>query len=114
VLNHAYGFISRDNRAGGFRHIFDWINEDPEPAAAWAWFLDRMLVWESPKPALFFAQHYLHEQLQHGEQVAAVKLILRCRMMDERFRPLEEDHAAAIAAAEAVSNDDLAADLRRI
>jgi hypothetical protein len=35
-------------------------------------------------------------------------------MIDERFRPLEEDNAAAIAAAEAVSNDDLAADLRRI
>jgi len=114
VLNHAYGFISRDNRAGGFRHIFDWINEDPEPVAAWAWFFDRMLAWESPAPVLYFAQHYLHEQLQHGEQVAAVKLIMRCRMIDERFRPLEEDNAAAIAAAEAVSNDDLAADLRRI
>jgi hypothetical protein len=73
-----------------------------------------MLAWESPTPALFFAQHYLHEQLQQGEQVPAVKLIMRCRMMDEQFRPLDEDRAAAIAAAEAVSNDDLAAQLRRI
>jgi hypothetical protein len=114
VLNHAYGFISRDNRAGGFRHIFDWIRTDPEPHAAWAWFFNRMLAWESQAPALFFAQHYLHEQLQHGETVAAVKLIMRCRMIDEGFRPLEEDRAAAIAAAEAVSNDDLVVHLRRI
>jgi len=114
VLNHAYGFISRENRAGGFRHIFDWIDKDPDPAAAWAWFFDRMLAWETPLAALFFAQHYLHDQLKHGEQVPAAKLMMRCRLIDEEFRPLNEDVAAAIAAAEAVSNDELVAHLRRI
>ncbi len=113
VLNHAYGFISRDNREGGLKHVFDWIPTDPDPTAAWAWFFDGMLRWESQTPALFFAQHYLHDQLQYGEQLAAVKLIMRCRLIDERFRPLPEDVPAAIAACGAHDNTELAAVLRR-
>ncbi|MGI9247369.1 MAG: hypothetical protein ACR2QI_00045 [Woeseiaceae bacterium] len=113
VLNHAYGFISRENRAGGFKHVFDWIHEDPDPVAAWAWFFDRMLRWEKQAPALFFAQHYLHDQLQHGEQLSAVKLIMRCRLIDEQFRPLPEDILAAIAACDACANPELTAILRR-
>ena len=46
ALNHAYGFISRDNREGGFRHLFDEIAKDPDPAAAWDWYFHRMLSWE--------------------------------------------------------------------
>lgn len=113
VLNHAYGFVSRDNREGGFNHIFEWLGNDPEPVAAWAWFFDRMLHWENQVTAMFFAQHYLHDQLRHGEQVPAVKLIMRCRLVDESFRPLPEDLPAAIAACEAHDNDELAAILRR-
>ncbi len=109
VLNHAYGFISRDNRTGGFNHLFDWIRKDPDPVAAWAWFFDQMLRWENQRPAMFFAQHYLHDQLQYGEQVPAVKLIMRCRLIDENFRPLPEDLPAAIAACDACANDELAA-----
>jgi len=113
VLNHAYGFISRDNRAGGFRHVFDWIEKDPDPVAAWAWFFEQMLRWENQRPAMFFAQHYLHDQLQHGEQAPAVKLMMRCRLVDEQFRPLPEDGPAATAAAKACGNEDLAAFLQR-
>lgn len=113
VLNHAYGFISRDNRAGGFDHIFDWIARDPQPADAWQWFLDRMLGWEHQQTALFFAQHYLHHLLQQGDQLRSVKVMLRCRLVDGQFRPMPDDRAAAVAAAEAMSNADLAADLQR-
>ncbi|MBT8086534.1 MAG: membrane protein insertion efficiency factor YidD [Gammaproteobacteria bacterium] len=113
ALNHAYGFISRDNRAGGFDHVFDWIARDPHPADAWAWFFDRMLGWENQQTALFFAQHYLHHLLQNGDQLRAVKVMLRCRLVDERFRPMPDDRVAAAAAAEAMSNDELAGDLRR-
>ena len=35
ALAHAYGFISRNNRDGGFRHLFSAIDDDPDPAAAW-------------------------------------------------------------------------------
>lgn len=113
ALNHAYGFISRDNRAGGFDHVFDYIARDPLPADAWAWFFERMLGWENQQTALFFAQHYLHDLLQHGDQLQAVKVLLRCQLVDEQFRPMPDDRPAAIAAAEALSNPELAADLQR-
>lgn len=113
VLNHAYGFISRDNPAGGFKHLFDGIESDPDPVAAWAWYFEQMLRWEDRRPALFFAQHYLHDQLTHGEHGSAVKLMMRCQHIDEQFRPLPEDLAAAIAAAEARGNTELVAVLSR-
>lgn len=112
VLGHAYGFISRDNRRGGLEHIIDAIGRDPEPAAAWAWYFNRMLGWENRQHALFFAQHYVHDALQHGEHVAAVKAIMRCRLVDEHFKPFPDDLPAAIEAAQASGNDDLAAVLR--
>lgn len=113
VLNHAYGFISRDNRDGGLKHVFDGIRNDPDPVAAWAWFFERMLRWENPGPALFFAKRYIHDRLQHNEALPALKLIMRCRLIDETFRPLPEDVPLAIAACEAYENKELAAILRR-
>ncbi len=112
VLNHAYGFISRGNREGGFQHLFDWIEEDPDPVGAWDWFFAQMLRWENKRPALFFAQHHIHDHLRHGEQVPAVKLIMHCRLIDEQFRPFRDDTAAAIAACDACDNPELAASLR--
>ena len=113
ALNHAYGFISRDNRAGGFKHIFAQIEEDPDPVTAWAWYFRRMLAWESQDHALFFAQHYLHDMLHYGERVAAVKLIQRCRLIDERWKPQREDLPAAIEAAESIGHIEVAAVLKR-
>lgn len=113
ALGHAYGFISRDNRKGGFDHIVGEIAGDPDPAGAWAWYFDRMLGWENQQHALFFAQHYIHDALRHGEHVAALKAIMRCRLIDEHFRPFQDDLAAAIAAAEASANMELAAVLKR-
>ncbi len=113
VLAHAYGFISRDNREGGFKHILDCIAKDPEPAAAWGWFFARMMAWEEKQHALFFAQHHIHDMLRHGEAVPALKVIMRCRLIDERFKPLPEDLPASIAAAESSGNLELAAVLKR-
>ncbi len=113
VLGHAYAFISRDNRQGGFAHIIDAIGKDPDPKAAWAWYFERMLGWENRQHVLFFAQHYIHDALRHGEQIAALKVIMRCRMIDENFRPSVDDLPAAIAAAEATQNAELAAVLKR-
>lgn len=113
VLGHAYAFISRDNRKGGFDHIVDAIGKDPDPKAAWAWYFDHMLAWENRQHALFFAQHYIHDALRHGERVPALKVIMRCRLIDESFRPFEDDVPAAIAAAEATRNSELATVLKR-
>ena len=112
VLNHAYGFISRDNRAGGFKHIESWLQRDPDPEAAWAWFLDQMLRWEDSMPALLFAQSYLRRLLMEGDDATAVKVMGRCRHVNADFVPLADDLGAAIEAAERRQNQELAAFLR--
>ena len=113
VVNHAYGFISRDNREGGFRHVIGEIEKDRDPAGAWAWYFNRMLGWDNQQHALFFAQHYVRDALRHGEDVAALKVIMRCRLVDSRFKPFPEDRQAAIEAAENNRNIELADVLKR-
>ena len=113
VLNHAYGFISRGNRAGGFKHIRDWLQQDPEPDDAWAWFFDQMIRWEIKEPALVFAQTYLTRLLHDKEYVAAVKVMTRCRYANQSFRPLADDRELALEAAEHCQNDELSSLLER-
>ena len=113
ALNHAYGFISRDNREGGFRHLFGEIARDPDPAMAWDWYFQRMLRWERRDHALFFAQHYVRDALQHGEEKRALKAALRCLYEDPGFRPFREDVAPLLAAAERAGNTELVEVLKR-
>lgn len=113
VLSHAYGFVSRDNREGGFKHIFAEIEKDPDPGAAWAWYFERMLGWEQQQPALFFAQHHIHDMLTYGELTPALKVIMRCRLVDPQFKPSPEDMPAAIEAAENSGNIELATVLKQ-
>jgi hypothetical protein len=112
VLNHAYGFIGRDNRAGGFKHILNWIAEDPDPVHAWQWFFDQMLCWEDRDPALLFGQQYLSWLLHNEDYVVAVKVMARCRMENEAFKPLPEDKALALEAAVRCQHEELITLLR--
>jgi len=114
ALNHAYGFASRGNRTGGLDHIEQWIASDPDPDAARAWFFERMLAWEDPDHALLFARRWLTNLLAAGEQVRAVKVMLRCRIIEPRFRPEASDLDVAADAAENCDNPELAASLRRL
>lgn len=113
VVNHAYGFASRGNRDGGLEHIYDWLVKDPDPDAAWPWFLEQLLRWEDTYPALLLAQQYLGRLLQHNDKVGAVKLMLRCRLVNAEFRPLTADLPAAMVAAEACKNNELLQALSR-
>ena len=113
VLSHAYGFASRGNRRGAFDHIDEWLQRDPDPADARAWFLEQMLGWEQSDHGLHFAQRYLTWLLEHGDDVQAVKVMLRCRLLNSQFRPLSDDMSRAIAAAEASGNAELAEALGR-
>lgn len=113
ALGHAYGFISRDNREGGFRHLFDEIARDPDPVGAWDWYFQRMLGWERRNHALFFGQHYVRDALRHGEEKRALKATLRCLHEDPGFRPLSEDRASLVAAAERAGHAELAEVLKR-
>jgi hypothetical protein len=113
-LNHAYGLVSRGNRDGGLAHIYQWLQTDPDPDKAWDWFFDRMMAWEESRHALFYAQQYLPRLLAQNDPIKACKLILRCRLVDETFRPLPEDMQAAIEATEDCGNRELANALKRL
>ena len=113
VLDHAYGFVSRGNRDGGLEHIYRWLASDPDPDEAWPCCLEQMLRWADPYPGLLLAQQYLGRLLETGDQVAAVKLMLRCRLVDEAFRPLGADLPRAIVAAQACNNRELVEILSR-
>jgi len=113
ALNHAYGFISRDNRAGGFNHIQDSIGRDPDPDDAWSWFFDQMMLWEIQGPAQLFAQNYLTRLLHDGDYAKAVKVMTRCRYANESFLPLTDDRALAREAAEACGDEELVGMLER-
>jgi hypothetical protein len=108
VLNHAYAFISRGNRQGGLQHICQWIGNEAAPDLAYRWFFEQMLQWDSTEAALILAQAYLTRLLDRQRDVEAMKLIRRCLIEDERFKPLPEDRHAALAAAGRLGNDDLA------
>ena len=112
TLAHAYGFISRDNREGGFNHIFREIERDPDPLRAWQWYFERMLTWDQQHHALFFAQHGVRDMLANNESIPALKMIMRCRLIDETFKPFPEDMPAAAQAAENSGNIELAAVLK--
>ena len=71
-----------------------------------------MLRWENRDAALVFGQSYLGELLRDGDQVAAVKVMMRCRMENDRFAPLARDLPLALEAAEACGNQELAGFLR--
>jgi hypothetical protein len=91
VANHAYGFVSRGNREGGFAHIQQWLQNETDVAEACQWFFIEMLKWENKNPALFFAQDYLDRLLGSEMDHEALKLIARCLHENTRWRPLPQN-----------------------
>ena len=113
IADHAYGFISRGNRAGGFKHIRQWISSDPDPDAAVTWFFNEMMRWENKDAALFFGQECFAHYLHNDQDTLALKLASQCMHVDPRWRPGPEDRQHAIELAERYGREDLLASLRR-
>ena len=113
VSSHAYGFISRGNRDGGFRHIRDRIAGEADPDAAVSWFFNDMMAWENKQAALFFGQECFAHFLHHGLDAQALKVLSRCLHEDPSWRPRREDIEAATLLAERNGREDLLPALRR-
>lgn len=107
VLDHAYGLISRGNRAGGLGHLEAYIEQSDFALEDSAWFFENMLRWETSDPALFFAQRYLTRLLDQGQSVIALKLLARCALEHERFRPAAADRERVAELIEAHNRTDL-------
>lgn len=112
VANHAYGFISRGNRDGGFAHIFDWIRKESDVDAASAWFFGEMMKWEEKEAALFYAQTYLSHLLHREQDAQALKLMSTCIHVNPRWKPTAADRQHAIELATRFQRHDLLESLR--
>jgi hypothetical protein len=112
VANHAYGFVSRNNRAGGLAHINQWIEKETDADAAYAWFFREMLTWENSSAALFFAQECLSRLIHDEQEVAALKLAARCVHEDPHWRPRLEDRDLFLELAQRHGRDDLIRQLK--
>jgi len=107
VINHAYGFISRGNREGGYGHVRQAIASDPDANAAVAWYFNEMMKWESKQAALFFGQECLAHFLYHQQDAAALKVIAGCLYADPAWRPRPADRESALALAGRCGRRDL-------
>lgn len=107
VANHAYGFFSRGNRAGGLQHINAWLREEDPSDDAWSWFFAEMLKWESKDHALFFAQIYLDNLLEQHRESEIQKVLSRCLMENGRFKPAEASRAAITKLLQSHGRDDI-------
>ncbi|MEX0976572.1 MAG: hypothetical protein WDZ50_05690 [Woeseia sp.] len=107
VLTHAYGFVSRDNRAGGMAHLRDALGEESYSDDAWRWYFNELLKWESKDAALMLGQEYLTQLLHEERDIEAVKLMSRCLLEGGRFRPLPDDRAAARDVLKKLGREDL-------
>ena len=112
VLNHAYGFISRGNREGGFRHIRTRIAAEADAGDAVAWFFNEMMRWQRKDAALFFGQECFAHFLHDDDDAMALKIVSRCLHEDPAWRPRREDRADAVRLAERYCRDDLLPALR--
>ncbi len=111
-LGHAYGFASRDNVGGALDHLAHAIESDRDEYEAWRWYFEHMLKWESAFPALKFGQRYVGYLLSIDAGIDAMKLVMRCRMLDERFKPLPEDLPMIVALLEETGQHELARALK--
>ena len=107
VINHAYGFISRGNREGGFMHVRQSIAADPDPDGAVAWYFNEMMKWEMKQAALFFGQECLAHFLHHEQDAPALKVMSRCLYEDPQWKPRPDDRDAVFELARRHGRDDL-------
>lgn len=107
VANHAYGFISRGNREGGFAHIRQWLEQEATRDEAYQWFFLEMLKWECKEPVLYFAQEYLGQLLRWGMDNEALKLIARCLHENPRWKPAPAERHEVTELATRHGRDDL-------
>ncbi len=116
VLSHAYGLFSRGNAAGGLAHIEGFVRDFATYTARideLGWFFDSMLAWEEGTPALLLAQRYLSELQQNGDSQRALKVLTRCYLEAEVFRPLDADRPVLLEMSRHAGRDDLVTRLER-
>jgi len=112
IASHAYGIISRGNREGGFAHIQQWVQSEPDVDAACEWFFRQLMTWEIKDAALFYAQIYFAHLLHHDNDIKALKLISICLQEQPNWKPLPQDRQHAVDLAEKYQRDDLLKSLR--
>lgn len=98
ILNHAYGIVSRGNRAAGLAHIEEYITAASADVTEGIWFFNAMTRWEHSDAALAFGRDLIGRLLRAGMVPDAHKVLLQCEHLDARFLPRPEDQIPLAAA----------------
>ena len=114
VATHAYGFISRGNRAGGMKHIRDYLDAGGHDSEALRWFYNELCSWDIEGPALEISNVYLASLLARGENHTALKVAYACLERDHRYRPPPQIAEVLIEHAEACGWNEFADRLRAL
>jgi len=112
-LGIAYGFASRGNLAGALDHLQKSLKTDRDASSAWGWYFEHMLKWEEVFPAMKFGQLYLRHLLEEDRYREVNKITMRCRMIDDNFKPLPEDVPLVTRILRESGNGDVADALSR-
>ncbi|MCJ7557543.1 MAG: hypothetical protein MUP90_11625 [Gammaproteobacteria bacterium] len=107
TLNHAYGMVSRGNRAGGVRHVLGDIQDSPDQVESSYWFFTEMLRWESTDAACLIGQRLISLLLAEQRDQEAIKTLVRCRHANQEFKLLERDRVLASRLAKQVHDPEL-------
>lgn len=114
VATHAYGIISRGNRAGGMKHIRDYLDGHGRSIETLRWFFDELGGWEIDAPHFELSNDYLLSLLAHGDGNLALKVAYRCFERDHRYRPSPEIAELLIEQAQALGWQDMVGRLRAL
>ncbi|MFK8051627.1 MAG: hypothetical protein AB8F65_01545 [Woeseiaceae bacterium] len=99
ALDQSYPMFSRGNPAGGMQRLKHYLDSfEEEDPTAWQWFIDEMLIWESPEPGLQLARNYFSRLAADDDRQAAKTLLTACRQVSSDFdvHPKDRSYADAL------------------
>lgn len=113
VANHAYSFISRENSAGGMRHLRDYLDANKGDTELTAWFFTELSRWEDQRPAGVLAREHITRLAAANDLREALAILEERRVVEPGFMPDPAVMPSLADYADSIGRLKLAAELRQ-